>query len=750
MALTTSTITGRVPLPDDASPKAAEVIFSLSGYDTEGNQVIPGGARARFVLEADGSLPLGAKLWRNTEGLRGTSYRVTVRWSEPDRHSGAMARENDLGWVQVGDETSYTLPDLLANPAAPAPGWYETVPREVWEDILGLEDRVEANELAISDETAARIAGDIASRDRANHTGTQPISTVSGLQAALDGKATAVQGSKADTAVQPAALDAEAAARIAGDSSLQQQIDGLSAASVDGLAGPFASVEDGEAGTAPGEQFIVADPSLGRVDLYENVAGTGTYRMEWSQVRVLPTRQALADAVSAGLTHIDGTVLIAGGLLYMAQTGATAIPDMPGWVPCYGPAMGPDAGHYGFVGDGSSADTARVNAALDWVGSLGGGTVFIRTPGVYLVTNTNPYPAADYPGLSEDAANWWANRRAFWIRHDNVSLELGAGVVLKLAPNANCHVVQIGQFSLGMGAYPDIPQIGTTNSRVFGHGWVIDLDKANQKPAAGTIDHAGGVMFCHPARRGQVIGGSVINSPYYGVAFEGTNGDAERGFYECYVADMRIEDCEADGFDAKDFGTLSRGNVGQRIFVKNCGSGGDAFLSPQSAIDARGGWSFEDCNVVYSDGYTGSRVAFRGQYAPDFAQSQFPTIFRNCHAIGNGRNPGTIAYRLSGAGVECDDCSFEGFQEGFRFSAPRTRVARARGYDCDIAARWFSDAGAGWDADTSLLTEFDFTDCQTAWHIDTGVSNARIESGAISTISLTPLVDNGTNPTFSK
>lgn len=38
---------------------------------------------------------------------------------------------------------------------------------------------------------------------RGNHTGSQAISTVSGLQTALDGKATSAQGAKADTAVQP-------------------------------------------------------------------------------------------------------------------------------------------------------------------------------------------------------------------------------------------------------------------------------------------------------------------------------------------------------------------------------------------------------------------------------------------------------------------------------------------------------------------------------------------------------------------
>lgn len=60
---------------------------------------------------------------------------------------------------------------------------------------------------------------DAALRDRSTHTGQQAISTVTGLQTALDGKATAAQGAKADTAVQPAdlsvyATDAELSAAI--------------------------------------------------------------------------------------------------------------------------------------------------------------------------------------------------------------------------------------------------------------------------------------------------------------------------------------------------------------------------------------------------------------------------------------------------------------------------------------------------------------------------------------------------------
>jgi len=45
-------------------------------------------------------------------------------------------------------------------------------------------------------------------KNRANHTGSQPIASVTGLQDALDDTATSAQGAKADSAVQPDDLDA--------------------------------------------------------------------------------------------------------------------------------------------------------------------------------------------------------------------------------------------------------------------------------------------------------------------------------------------------------------------------------------------------------------------------------------------------------------------------------------------------------------------------------------------------------------
>ena len=63
---------------------------------------------------------------------------------------------------------------------------------------------------------ATANATDAALRDRATHTGTQAIGTVTGLQAALDGKATAAQGAKADSALQPADAGVSVASLVSG------------------------------------------------------------------------------------------------------------------------------------------------------------------------------------------------------------------------------------------------------------------------------------------------------------------------------------------------------------------------------------------------------------------------------------------------------------------------------------------------------------------------------------------------------
>ncbi len=393
----------------------------------------------------------------------------------------------------------------------------------------------------------------------------------------------------------------------------------------------------------------------------------------------------------------------------------------------------------------AATNSAAVNAAIRLQHLRGGGEVRLFKPGTYLLANTNPYPASSYPGLSEVDANWWANRRAIWIPYDNITLRLGEGVTLKVGDGENCHAIQMGQFSLGMGgAGPAIPAISLNNSRVVGGAWAIDMNGANQNPATDTKDHPAGIIVNHGSERIEICGGKVFNSSYYGIGFEGTDSDALQGYRKCHVHDMVIESCKADGFDAKDFGTLSADNVLTRVTVRNVGNGGGAFLTGQAGIDTRGGWTVEDCTVYFDDAFTGERIGFRSQYAPDYAQSSDPTHFVRCRAIGNGKaNIGTIGFRLTGRNARADDCTVTAFEEGFRVSAPKHILRGETARSCGIAYRFFSDAGAGWDADNSSLRDSFIENCDIGWRTDAGVSGVQIAGGGLDSVA-TALVENGT------
>ena len=117
MALTKSRITGRVPLPTDETLQYAELTFTLSGLDTEGADILPGGIAKRVVL-IDSDIPPGVDLWRNTEGLRDTSYNVQARWTVKDR-DGTRDKSADLGFIKIGNAANHTLADLLNQYAGP-------------------------------------------------------------------------------------------------------------------------------------------------------------------------------------------------------------------------------------------------------------------------------------------------------------------------------------------------------------------------------------------------------------------------------------------------------------------------------------------------------------------------------------------------------------------------------------------------------------------------------------------------------
>ena len=162
MTLTTSTITGRVPLPNDATPTSAEVVFTLSAWDAEGGDVIPP-ASIRAPLTATADLPDGFELWRNTEGLRGSHYIVTAYWKEAQR-AGTVDRQVSLGVMQVGDDAEYALADLLAAGVDPAtPSYWMSISEAQYADVISAvqsaEDAAALSEAARDAAIAAAQAG---------------------------------------------------------------------------------------------------------------------------------------------------------------------------------------------------------------------------------------------------------------------------------------------------------------------------------------------------------------------------------------------------------------------------------------------------------------------------------------------------------------------------------------------------------------------------------------------------------------
>lgn len=264
MSLTTSAITGRVPLPNNAVPNSVEVIFTLNGLDTEGVNTLPPESSARFQLTASGEFPAGAQLWRNLAGLRGTSYRVEIRWTE-NVNGREVLREAFAGYVQIGDEAAYTLADLLASPAGSDPAIYVNVPQGKWQEF---NDRLDymyeiaesslpaTVERAVEAELAAKASEEAAaaSAEAAAGSATQAVEDVN---AARDGALTAIGTAETNSVgavettrddaialinpkVQEATTAAQTATTKAGEAAGSATAAGESATAADGSAGAAA------------------------------------------------------------------------------------------------------------------------------------------------------------------------------------------------------------------------------------------------------------------------------------------------------------------------------------------------------------------------------------------------------------------------------------------------------------------------------------------------------------------------------
>lgn len=93
MAITTSTITGRLPLPDNTVAAGSYVEFTLTGVDVEGEVVLASPVTANL----SGTATISVELWPNSLGQQRTRYRTIAYILGP---SGQF-RDVDFGYIVV-------------------------------------------------------------------------------------------------------------------------------------------------------------------------------------------------------------------------------------------------------------------------------------------------------------------------------------------------------------------------------------------------------------------------------------------------------------------------------------------------------------------------------------------------------------------------------------------------------------------------------------------------------------------------
>ena len=166
---TTSLITGRVPLPSDDPISYAELTFTLSGLDSEGSDVFLPGISKRVVL-VDSEIPAGFDLWRNTEGYRGTNYKLMARWVEVTR-DGKRDRYAELPAIQIGDEASYSFADLLMHTPYPTPetSYWMSITQEEYDAALAAADATAADRLQTGLDAAAAAAAAVSAATSASN-----------------------------------------------------------------------------------------------------------------------------------------------------------------------------------------------------------------------------------------------------------------------------------------------------------------------------------------------------------------------------------------------------------------------------------------------------------------------------------------------------------------------------------------------------------------------------------------------------
>ncbi|MBG6116203.1 uncharacterized protein YbjQ (UPF0145 family) [Sphingobium sp. JAI105] len=444
---------------------------------------------------------------------------------------------------------------------------------------------------------------------------------------------------------------------------------------------------------------------------------------EWASLKApwtlgFPARSIFVAVVAIVFAEtVDGQTVSAEGLSYVRKSGATAIPDLPGWVPA-GPVH---AGHFGFVGIGTRADTLKLTtSAFAYLHSLGGGTLHF-TAGLFLIGNTNS-------DTTRSGGNW-DNQAGLWVKHDNIRLK-GAGenvTILQLADGQDAHVLKFGQ---RVGASIAVKGCGFSDL-------TIDGNRDNQTPAnQATYFNNSGVDISTGCTDFLGERATIKECQWYGI------GVQRDDFHNIILRQITFYRTGSDAVDAKGDSSRNTRNVLESPRAREWGLAEPGTQS--AAYDMRSGWLVIDpfLEIDADDPITYPRDGIRIQ---DSASDPDPTP-KQATAIVNGKAYGgrSQTTTISGsAGVRAktrwariQGGEYVGWNHGFDLANPDCFVTDAIVRSCYKGAYlWqdsYSDVGA--EADQSRL-RFVARNNVFGVHLDS-VDNATIDC---------VIVGNGTN-----
>jgi len=360
-------------------------------------------------------------------------------------------------------------------------------------------------------------------------------------------------------------------------------------------------------------------------------------------------------------------------------------------------------------------NSAAFNAAIADMAAAGGGEIWTRDPGTYLLDDTNSGAAS------------WDNRRCIYVNTDNIALRFGRGVVLKLADNQDAHVIQIGSRTTEV----------LTVDNVLIEGVSIDGNRANQTAPSALLDHNIGIAVQSDCTNITIRDFDIRQCMYYGIGFQ------RQGFVDCSILNGVVEDSGADGIDCKDNQQDSRGNQIRGVKVRRHGLASATIDPTQAGINTHGGWLVSDVEVTE---FAGDKHGIRYQVSTGDLASDHTSGLSNFYveASSVGTTVGVRVNIPNADEARVGNGRVRGCAIGVDAAANFTSLVDITALDCTLGFDLYQrnqgtnlkaidcTTGASFEEDNSVLMNFQARNCTTAIQFGANATFNAVRGGIVS------------------